>query len=155
MCRLNSHDFPSRRKRGITTLGLRSAAKKILAMCRFTVINAKVVFEVAFEGEIGEGVISGEKSSKTVEQLQVPPCLSASLASCLRLRVATSRYPPPCRPPCCPLCTVQAPRAVPVYPPGCHRCRLTSTGTLLLGVLAGWSKLCITAPPILKSCILS
>ena len=120
VCRLNSHHFPSRRKRGITTFGLRSAAKKILAMCRFTVINAKVVFEVEFEGEMGEGVISGEKSSKTVEQLQVAPCLSASLASCLRLRVATSRYPPPCRPSCCPLCTVQAPRAVPVYPPGCH-----------------------------------
>ena len=90
MCRLNSHDFPSKIKRGITTFGLRSAAKKIVAMCCFTIINAKVVFEVEFEGELGEGVIRGEKSCKTVEQLQVAPCLSASLASCLRL---TSRSP--------------------------------------------------------------
>ena len=117
-------------------LGLRSAAKKILAMCRFTVINAKVVFEVELEGEIGEDVISGERSSKTVEQLQVAPCLSASLASCLRLRVATSRYPPPCRLPVLSPC--KAATAIPLQarqqcwdPRGC-------------------SKLCITAPHILN-----
>ena len=42
-------------------------SKENQAMCSFTVINAEVVFEVEFEGELGKGEMSGEESSKTVQ----------------------------------------------------------------------------------------